>query len=70
MVSGSNRGVVRVWELDSGKLLLDLKQYGEIMGLALSPEGSLGVSGSENGVSGSGTRPPARFCARSKKRDQ
>jgi WD40 repeat protein len=46
---GSWRGVVRVWDIDSGMLLADLNQYGTILGLALSADGTWGVSGSENG---------------------
>ncbi len=51
VISGSSDGTVRVWDLESGELLLTLEGHGgTVWAVAVTPDGRRAISGSEDGT--------------------
>ncbi|HKS43318.1 MAG TPA: TIR domain-containing protein [Blastocatellia bacterium] len=51
IISGSDNGTMRVWDIQSGQLLRTLKGYaGAIYSVAVTPDGGSIISGSDNGT--------------------
>ena len=61
LASGSNDGVVKVWDADTGRETLAFQQVGGVVGLAFSPDGRrLAAAAGNNIVTGLGRDHRAR----------